>query len=110
MRLKTLGALGENFAEDFLVAKGYKILQRNYGCKFGEIDIIALRDETIFFVEVKTRQSVEFGYPSEAIGKKKQRTMELTAMYYLDHTKHTHKGYQFKVVEIFVNEFDEVNI
>ncbi len=110
MKFKTLGNLGENFAEEFLIAKGYRILQRNYSCKFGEIDIVAMKNETIYFVEVKTRQSVQFGYPAEAITKKKRKSMERSAMYYLDHSKFHCSNYEFKVVEIMINDFNEIAI
>lgn len=110
MKLKTLGNLGEEFATNVLLGKGYQIIQRNFSCKFGEIDIIATKDKEVYFVEVKTRQSVEFGYPSEAVSKKKMKAIELTAAYFLERSKYRNCNYHFKVFEIYLNEFDQVAI
>ena len=62
-----LGKSGELLAARFLEAHGYRVVARNWRCKQGEIDIIARRDGQTVFVEVKTRSSVEFGHPFEAV-------------------------------------------
>ena len=62
-----LGRRGENLAADHLTASGYEIVERNWRCTQGEIDIVASKDNEIVFVEVKTRTSVAFGHPLEAI-------------------------------------------
>jgi len=62
-----LGRRGEKLAADHLVASGYQIVERNWRCKQGEIDIVASKDGEIIFVEVKTRSSLAFGHPLEAI-------------------------------------------
>lgn len=62
-----LGRRGEKLAADHLVATGYEIVDRNWRCKQGEIDIVAFKDGEIIFVEVKTRSSLAFGHPLEAI-------------------------------------------
>jgi putative endonuclease len=62
-----LGKRGESLATDHLIASGYKILDRNWRCSQGEIDIVAELDGETVFVEVKTRSSVAFGHPLEAI-------------------------------------------
>ncbi|MGL4307123.1 MAG: YraN family protein [Mycobacteriaceae bacterium] len=62
-----LGAIGEDLACGFLISKRIKILARNWRCRFGELDIIAVEDSTVVFVEVKTRSGVQYGYPAEAI-------------------------------------------
>ena len=67
MRQKSLGNLGENLALRHLRNNGYQILTRNFFSKFGEIDIIALQNKELVFIEVKTRFSQAFGLPEEAI-------------------------------------------
>ncbi|HEX4443248.1 MAG TPA: YraN family protein [Galbitalea sp.] len=62
-----LGRRGETLAAEHLVASGYRVLERNWRCSQGEIDIIAFKDGEVVFVEVKTRTSVAFGHPLEAI-------------------------------------------
>lgn len=79
---RSAGKLGENFAAEYLRKKGYKILQRNFHTKFGEIDIIALDGKTLVFIEVKTRWSKEFGYPEESVTPKKIRHLIKAAWYY----------------------------
>jgi putative endonuclease len=63
----TLGQRGEQLACEFLAQAGYQILERNWRCPRGEIDIIARRERTTAFVEVKTRSSVAYGHPFEAL-------------------------------------------
>ena len=62
-----LGRRGENLAAAHLIANGYEVVERNWRCKIGEIDIVATKDDELVFVEVKTRSSVAFGHPLEAI-------------------------------------------
>lgn len=80
---KLLGSNGEDIAENFLKAHGCTILNRNYRCKFGEIDIIAKEGKTIVFIEVKTRRSNRFGVPEEAVDYRKQKRLRLLASTYL---------------------------
>jgi putative endonuclease len=69
------GKLGEQLAEDFLLAKGYTILHRNWRYSRYEIDIVAVKDDLPHFIEVKTRSSNQFGEPEEAVTKKKIRSL-----------------------------------
>jgi putative endonuclease len=62
-----LGRRGEKLAADHLVASGYQILERNWRCRQGEIDIVASKGGEVVFVEVKTRTSLAYGHPLEAI-------------------------------------------
>jgi putative endonuclease len=62
-----LGRRGENLATDHLTASGYRVLERNWRCVHGEIDIVAFKDGEVVFVEVKTRSSLAYGHPLEAI-------------------------------------------
>lgn len=76
------GASGEEKAVQFLIASGYRILERNFHKRYGEIDIVALKDDTLIFVEVKTRYSDKFGPPEEAITSWKLRALVQSAYYY----------------------------
>ena len=77
------GEAAENAAARFLKAKGYKILERNYKNKFGEIDIIAQQKGVICFLEVKARHSLDHGTPQEAVSLSKQRQISRVAVDYL---------------------------
>lgn len=79
----SLGAWGEDYAARYLRKQGLKILQRNLRTPVGEIDIVARDRKTLVFVEVKTRQSQQFGTPQEAVGTHKQRQIIRTAQWYL---------------------------
>jgi len=81
MTTKILGERGERLAEEFLKAKGYQILERNFRIKLGEIDLIARDRECICFIEVKTRAS--FDNPQEAVSRHKQRKLTQMAYAYL---------------------------
>ena len=74
--------LGEEIATKFLSKKGYKIIDRNWRRGYGEIDIIAVKDKTLIFIEVKTRTSNQFGSPIEAISYFKLKSLIRTAQFY----------------------------
>lgn len=80
---KDKGDRGEDRAATFLRQEGYRILERNYRCPLGEMDIIARDGKTIVFIEVKARSSDRFGSPQAAIGPQKQRRMTAIALCYL---------------------------
>ena len=68
-----LGKLGEDIISNYIQKQGYKILERNFECSQGEIDIIAKNKNELVFIEVKTRSNTNFGTPSEAVDYKKQK-------------------------------------
>lgn len=76
------GKVGEDYAASLLRKGGYKILQRNFRSKFGEIDIIALDGNTLVFVEVKTRWSKKYGDPAESVTPRKLKHLEKAIYYY----------------------------
>ena len=80
---KRFGNLGEKFAQRLIKAKGYKILTTNFRSKFGEIDIIAQKNDFLVFIEVKTRWSNKYGKPEEAVTSKKLWKIKKTAEYFL---------------------------
>ena len=65
-----LGKEGEDFAADYLQKQGYEIIDRNFECKQGEIDIIAKEKNEYVFIEVKTRQNFHYGMPCEAVNER----------------------------------------
>lgn len=80
---RIVGTQYEQIAAEYLTKQGYQILERNFYCRHGEIDLIAREGEYLVFVEVKYRATKESGTPAEAIDKKKQRRIYRTAQYYL---------------------------
>jgi len=95
------GAAGEQLAAEFLLKAGYQILERNW--KFGrkEIDIICLYKHILIFIEVKTRSSVDFGFPEQAVNQKKELAIVTTAKAYLRICRH--KGdIRFDVISVIL--------
>jgi putative endonuclease len=78
-----LGRWGETRAADFLDSQGYQIVERNWRCEYGEIDLIARQDAVLVFIEVKARSSKQFGYPEEAVIPAKQLHLIEAAQTYL---------------------------
>jgi len=78
------GTIGERAATKYLLKLGYQIVAQNFRCRFGEVDIIAQElNHTLVFTEVKTRKSLSYGYPSEAVNHKKQHHILNTSQYFL---------------------------
>jgi len=80
---KALGREGEAMAASILKGRGYRILEKNYRCRLGEVDLIVEKEGTITFVEVKTRRSVEAVSPRELVSLPKQRHISKVAHHYL---------------------------
>jgi putative endonuclease len=78
-----LGGRGEDLAVRYLQKRGYKVIERNYRCPLGEIDLIALDRGTLAFVEIKTRASFTFGVPQESVNRFKQRKLFQVAKAYM---------------------------
>ena len=96
-----LGKIGENLASEYLEKQGYLILERNFACRQGEIDIIAKDEKEFVFVEVKTRKSLKFGYPAEAVTNIKRKHMQKVAQDYLYKNKLNGRYVRFDVIEIY---------
>lgn len=104
---KIIGSFGENLAIKFLKNKGYIILEKNFYCPFGEIDIIAKDGSYLVFIEVKTRYNFHYGTPLESINFNKQNKIKNVAKYYLIN-KHIFKAYcRFDALEIILKK-DEI--
>jgi putative endonuclease len=85
-----LGKAGEKLAAEHLLAEGFQIVERNWRCPRGEIDIIATKGDVLVFVEVKTRSSLRFGHPLEAItAQKLARLRQLAATWCREHPGHS---------------------
>ena len=81
---RLLGAQKERAAEEYLKSRGFRVIDRNFSCRQGEIDLIAVSPEKeLAFIEVKYRSGVSCGLPEEAVDRKKQRRIQKTARYYL---------------------------
>ena len=80
---RSIGAVYEQKAVEYLKEKGYSIINQNFRCKIGEIDIIAQWKDVIVFVEVKYRKTASFGYPEEAVSYYKQEKIRKVAQYFL---------------------------
>lgn len=101
-----LGSAGEEAAARALETEGYRILERNYLSRVGEIDIIAEKDADIVFVEVKTRRGAVYGRPCEAVNARKRQRLRNAAICYLrdrQKGKGTYGRMRFDVVEIMIN-------
>ena len=101
---QAFGALGEKFAAGYLKQQQYKILEKNYKNKLGEIDIIAQDKDRgeVVFIEVKTRSSAPYLSGQYAVDKRKQFHIMRTASYYLSVTRCTLQP-RFDVIEVEVN-------
>ena len=82
MKRRDTGILGEKLARDFLKKRSYRIIETNYRCPEGEIDIVAKHKDYLVFIEVRTKKSLEFGSPEESITPAKKERMKATAAHY----------------------------
>lgn len=107
---KLLGKEGEDRAAQILMKRGYKILERNYRTRSGEIDLIALHEGTVVFVEVKTRTSDAYGAPELAVNPRKQQRMVKAALGYIKYKKLHQVPCRFDVVAISAAAGHEVEL
>lgn len=101
MHLST-GIQGENEAASYLVSHGYQILHRNYRTKAGELDIVAQKNATIYFIEVKTRTSERYGKPYESVTHTKQAHMKRAAQWYVLQNKIGRSKLKLSVVSVLI--------
>jgi len=100
-----IGKSAEDKAADYLIKQGFNIIDRNFSAKTGEIDLIALNNLTLVFVEVKFRKSAQFGQPYETVTRNKQQKIIRTAQTYLQkHKKHANKACRFDIISILNND------
>jgi putative endonuclease len=91
----------------FLKKKGYRIIEKNYVCKMGEMDIIAKEKDTLAFIEVKTRTSTLFGPPQLAVTPSKQMQLSKVALYFLKEKRLEDVKARFDVVAILLGQKKE---
>ena len=100
------GNKGEKRAANFLSKKGYKLLAKNYRCKYGEIDIIMEQGETLVFIEVKARSSAKYGLGYESVTASKQEKLLKTAQTYM--VEKGERPARFDVVSIDGDEITHI--
>jgi putative endonuclease len=101
----SVGNLGEELAANFLTARGYRILERNFRCKGGEVDIIARDpgDKSLVFVEVKARRGLTYGVPQLAVTPFKQRQISKAALTWLSKNRLHDTNARFDVIAILLH-------
>ena len=82
MNKQFIAKKGEDLACNFITNNGYKIIERNFRIRGGEIDIIAIDNQTLVYIEVKTRTNLRFGRPEESVNKRKFKFLERAAKFY----------------------------
>lgn len=97
---KILGESGERYAATWLEARGYHVVERNWRCPYGELDIVARFGAEWVFLEVKTRRGRGMGAPEEAVTPAKQARLVLSAQAYLAEQGHEDAPYRFDVLAI----------
>ena len=100
MNKRAFGTEGEVVARDYLIGKGYRILEMNYRRASGEIDIIVRKRDTVAFVEVKRRTSDRYGRPAEAVTPAKRQHILRTAMAYIQEHGLEENRLRFDVIEL----------
>jgi len=103
------GKKGELIAKNYLISSGYKILDTNHRNKIGEIDIIAMDKEILVFIEVKTRTSINYGYPYEAVNRKKQEKIIYTSFLYLKQNKLEDYQLRYDIIEVYLTNSNKIN-
>ena len=108
----TVGKLGEEIAAAFLTARGYRILERNFRCKGGEVDIIARdpADKSLIFLEVKARRGLSYGVPQLAVTPFKQRQISKAALTWLSKNRLHDTNARFDVIAILLDSNGHHNV
>ena len=105
---RSLGAAGEQQAARWYEAHGYRVLDRNWRCREGELDLVVARRRLLVFVEVKTRRTDRFGTPAEAVTPAKQRRLRVLASRYLAITGARPAALRFDVVSILADRLEVI--
>ena len=108
MNRRKEGAYYENLVAEYLKTQGYEILEKNYRCRIGEIDLIAKEGETLVFVEVKYRRSSEAGDPAEAVDYRKQKKISRVAEYYCWKKQKLNQPCRFDVICVLGQEIRHI--
>jgi putative endonuclease len=98
LKRKDTGRLGEKLAGEHLKKKGYRILETNYRCRTGEIDIVARHQGDLVFIEVRTKANLEFGTPEESITEAKMKHLRSAANHYIQERNYQSDSWRIDVV------------
>ncbi|HZJ58544.1 MAG TPA: YraN family protein [Clostridia bacterium] len=101
-----LGRWGEERAGEYLADQGLVVREKNFRCKLGEIDLIAMDGECLVFIEVKTRTSVAYGFPMEAVGRRKQEKYIQMASVYIKARGLYGVPFRFDIVEVLTRDYE----
>lgn len=108
MNKREIGAQKEQLAAEYLRSQGMQILEQNFRCRIGEIDVIAQDADTLVFIEVKYRTNRNYGSPLEAVNFRKQNTIRKVAEYYLMYRWHGECAVRFDVVGILDQKMEHI--
>ncbi len=106
MKPRERGDLAEKFAIEFLKKSGYKIIERNFNTKFGEIDIVAVDGKTHAFIEVKYRKCANHGSPYESVNRKKMERLKKAAWCYIQKNGLSDTDLRFDIVSISADKVE----
>ncbi|HEY83405.1 MAG TPA: YraN family protein [Dehalococcoidia bacterium] len=106
MKRRDVGILGEKLAQDFLKKRGFRILETNYRCPQGEIDIIARDKDFLVFIEVRAKRGLEFGSPEESITPAKMERLRLAAAHYRQTHDNLPTSWRIDVVAVEIDQKD----
>ena len=104
---KAVGDLGENAAYKYLKKKHYRILERNFVSKYGEIDIIARHKKELIFIEVKTRGSKAYGGGAGAVNFHKRRNIVFTSQAYMRNIDYNGPR-RYDIIEVYIDEENNI--
>ena len=103
-RVNPKGRTGEDLAVKYLETHGYRVLDRNYTTQIGEADIFVTDEKTLIAVEVKSRLSLEYGTPAEAVGHEKIKKISQVTSQYIKQFRLFGVPVRFDVVEVYLND------
>ena len=103
---KLIGEFGESLARDYLISKGYRILNMNYRNRFGEIDIVFMNKDVLIFCEIKSRYSNSFGFPIESVTYYKQNQIIKLSKLYSMSKKYFDYNIRYDIIEIIFNNLN----
>lgn len=105
-----VGKLGEEIACKFLISKGYKIIVRNYRTKYAELDIVAIKDDTVCIVEVKTRKDNNFIMAREAVDTRKRNKILAISKFLIDELELYNYNIRFDIIECYWSNREIIHI
>ena len=104
MKRRDTGILGEKLAGDFLKKRGYRIYETNYRCPEGEVDIVARHKDSLVFIEVRSKRSLEFGSPEESITPTKMERLRAVAAHYRQTHNNLPSSWRIDVVAVEIDQ------